>query len=63
MHRKPIAALAICLFVIGWIVAASVLADFVRPLSWAVQAIYFPLAGFLWVFPVWWLMLWAVRRR
>ena len=47
----------------GWIAGATVLADQVRPLHWAVQAIYYPIAGFGWVFPVWWLMLWGAHKR
>jgi len=63
MSRVPIAALAILVFVIGWISAATVLADHVRPLHWAIQAIYYPIAGFAWVFPVRWLMLWGAHQR
>jgi hypothetical protein len=63
MSRVPLAALAICLLVIFWISAAAVLADYVRPLHWAIQAIYYPIAGFAWVFPVRWLMLWGARMR
>ena len=63
MSRTPVATLAICVFVLGWIAAAAVLADAVRPLHWAIQAVYYPLAGFLWVFPVRWLMLWGAHKR
>jgi hypothetical protein len=63
MSRVPIAAAAILIVVIAWIAAATVLADHVRPLSWAVQAIYYPVAGFAWVFPVRWLMLWGAHQR
>ncbi len=63
MSRTPIAVCAICVFVVAWIAAAAVLGDHVRPLPWAIQAVYFPLAGFVWVFPVRWLMLWAAHKR
>lgn len=63
MSRTPVAVLAICMLVIVWIAAAAVLADQVRPLHWAIQAIYYPLAGFAWVVPVRWLMLWGAHRR
>jgi len=63
MPRIPLAALAIFVFVIGWIAGATVLADYVRPLHWTIQAIYYPIAGFAWVFPVRWLMLWGAHQR
>jgi hypothetical protein len=63
MSRTLPAIVAICVLVIAWISAAAVLGDYVRPLSWWVQAIYYPLAGFAWVVPVRWLMLWAVHKR
>jgi hypothetical protein len=63
MPRIPIAALAICVFVIAWIAGATILADQVRPLHWTIQAIYYPIAGFAWVFPVRWLMLWGAHQR
>ncbi len=63
MSRTPIATLAIVLLVLAWIAAAAVLADHVRPLHWAIQAIYYPIAGFAWVVPVRWLMLWGAHKR
>jgi hypothetical protein len=62
MSRTRIAAIAICLFVVAWIAGAMVVGDYVRPLPWGWQALYYPLAGFVWVFPVRWMMLWAVRK-
>jgi hypothetical protein len=32
-------------------------------MHWAVQALYFLVAGVLWVVPARWLMIWALRRR
>ena len=63
MSRTPVATVAILAFALAWIAGAAVLADQIRPLHWAVQAIYYPLAGFLWVFPVRWLMLWGAYKR
>lgn len=63
MSRTPIATAAILAFVLAWIGAAVVLADYVRPLHWAIQAIYYSAAGFVWVFPVRWLMLWGAHKR
>ncbi|MBW8270433.1 DUF2842 domain-containing protein [Caldovatus aquaticus] len=45
---------------VGGIVA---LADRVRGLHWAVEALYFALAGVLWVPPARALLLWAAGRR
>ncbi len=63
MSRTPVATLAIVLFVLAWLAGAAVLADYVRPLHWAVQAVYYPIAGFAWVVPVRWLMLWGAYKR
>jgi hypothetical protein len=40
-----------------------VLSDHVRGLNLGVQFVYFAVAGFVWVFPVRWLMLWAAHQR
>ncbi len=63
MSRKPFAVLGILVFVVGWIAGAMLLGDWVRPLPWGVQAVYYPVAGFAWVFPVRWMMLWSVHQR
>jgi len=63
MSRTPIAVLAIIFVVIGWISAATILGDYVRRLHCSIQALYYPVAGFAWVFPVRWLMLWAAHKR
>jgi hypothetical protein len=63
MPRVPIAAFAILGLVTFWIAAATVLGDYVRPLHWTIQAVYYPIAGFAWVFPVRWLMLWGAHKR
>ncbi len=61
MSRTPIAVIAGLLFFAAWVVAAVTLAD--EPMHWAVRAVYFLVAGFVWVFPIRWLMLWAAHRR
>ena len=63
MPRIPIATVAVLLVVIAWIAAATLLADYVRPLHYAIQIVYYAIAGFAWVFPVRWLMLWGARMR
>lgn len=51
---------------VAYIAAAVTLADRVAslqiPLHWAVQALYFLLAGVLWALPASWLMLWAAGK-
>jgi|GEM_PF-1925958 len=63
MSRTAIAIPAIVAFALAWIAAAAVLGDLVRPLHWAIQAVYYPVAGFAWVGPVRWMMLWSVHKR
>ena len=43
--------------------AATVLADHVFALNFLVQFVYFAVVGFVWVFPIRWLMLWSVHQR
>jgi hypothetical protein len=61
--RIPIASIAGLLFLAAWLAAAMVLADRVRGLHPAIQFCYYAVAGFVWVFPVRWLMLWAAGQR
>ena len=49
-------------FIIAYISVAITLPD-VLPDQWAVQAVYFLVAGIVWVFPIRWLMLWSVGKR
>ena len=50
-------------FLAAWIAAATVGGDMVRHAHPALAFLYYATAGFAWVFPIWWLMLWAARRR
>jgi hypothetical protein len=61
--RVPIAAIAGLVFFVAWIAGAAILGDHVRHLPQAVQFAYYAVAGFVWVFPVRWLMLWAAHMR
>lgn len=61
--RIAVATLAGLLFLIAWVAGAMVLSDTVLRLNMAVQFLYFAVAGFVWVFPIRWLMLWSVRMR
>ncbi|MEJ1978177.1 MAG: DUF2842 domain-containing protein [Acetobacteraceae bacterium] len=62
MSRPFAATLLGVAFIIMYIAAAITIPD-VLPGQWAVQAIYFLVAGVAWVFPVRWLMLWSVGKR
>jgi hypothetical protein len=61
--RVPIASVAGIVFLGLWIALAMVLADHVYAMNFAVQFIYFAVAGLVWVFPIRWLMLWAAHMR
>ena len=63
MSRIPLATAAGLVFIVAWIAGATVLADHVFALNFLVQFVYFAVAGFVWVFPIRWLMLWAVHQR
>ncbi len=62
MSRPTAATLMGVVFVIAYVAAAITLPD-VLPQHWAVQAVYFLVAGVVWVFPIRWLMLWSVHKR
>ena len=63
MSRPKIATLAGILFVLAYIWLVVDLAERLRPMHWAVEAVYWAVAGIVWVFPVRWLMLWSVGKR
>jgi hypothetical protein len=46
----------------AYIAAVVVLADRVATLHWAIQAVYFVVAGVLWAVPAHFLILWAGRK-
>ena len=62
MSRPFAAALMGVVFIIVYIALAITLPEML-PRQWAVQAVYFLVAGVVWVVPVRWLMLWAVHKR
>jgi len=63
ISRVPVASVAGLAFMAAWISAATVLADHVFALNFLVQFVYFAVVGFVWVFPIRWLMLWSVHQR
>jgi len=63
MSRVLIALFSGLVFFLVYVVAAMTVADRITGLNWIVQLVYFAIAGSLWVFPVWGLMVWAARGR
>jgi hypothetical protein len=63
MSRAPIATIAIVVFATAWIAAAAVIGDHLAGAHWTLLALYYVTVGFVWVFPVRWLMLWSVHQR
>lgn len=63
MSRTPVATVAGILFVLLYIAAAVVLPERLPRMHWLVEALYWCIAGTLWVLPIRWLMLWAVGKR
>jgi hypothetical protein len=63
MSRPTIAALVFLAGFTAYVAAVVTLADHVFALHWAVQALYFVVAGVAWAWPARALMFWAARGR
>ena len=63
MSRTKIASVAGILFVLAYMVTVITLPDYFPRLHWTLEALYWLVAGVIWVFPVRWLMLWSVHKR
>lgn len=63
MSRPKVATLAGIAFVILYIAFAVRAAELFGRLHWAAEAIYWCIAGLVWVLPIRWLMLWSVHKR
>ena len=63
MSRPTIAAFAGISFVIAYMAAAITLPDLLGRMHWTLEAVYWLIAGVVWVLPVRWLMLWSVYKR
>ncbi len=63
MSRGPIATIAALAFVTAYVAAAITLPDHMGRLHWSLEALYWLVAGVVWVFPVRWLMYWAAGKR
>lgn len=63
MSRPAAATIAGILFVFVYIVAIVMIPDLLGRMHWAAEAVYWLVAGLLWVLPVRWLMFWSVGKR
>lgn len=63
MSRPTIATCAGLLFVLLYIAAVTTIPEVFGRMHWAIEAVYWCVAGIVWVFPVRWLMLWSVHKR
>jgi hypothetical protein len=63
ISRTPAATLAGVAFVLAYIALAVIVPERLPRMHWLIEALYWCLAGILWVFPIRWLMLWAVGKR
>jgi hypothetical protein len=61
--RGLVATIGGLAFLVVWVAAGMVGGDLVRHAHPALAFLYYATAGFVWVFPIWWLMIWAARRR
>jgi len=62
MPRIPIAVAAFLIGFAVYVMAVVTLADHLTKQHWAIQALYFLVAGVLWTVPTRRLMVWAARR-
>ncbi|MCW3476508.1 DUF2842 domain-containing protein [Limobrevibacterium gyesilva] len=46
----------------AYLAAAVTMADHLASAHWAVQSLYYVVAGLLWVVPAYWLIVWAARK-
>ncbi|RYY12933.1 MAG: DUF2842 domain-containing protein [Alphaproteobacteria bacterium] len=63
MSRPTIATIAGLLFIAVYIIAVISLPDLFGRMNWVVEAVYWCIAGMVWVLPIRWLMLWSVFKR
>ena len=60
---RPFAATVMGLVFFAAYVAVAITLPDLLPQNWVVQAVYFLVAGVVWVFPIRWLMYWSVGKR
>jgi hypothetical protein len=62
MPRILIATLVGLAGFVAYVVAVVTLVDYLPPLHWTLQALFFLVAGTVWVLPIRSLMYWAARK-
>ncbi len=50
--RKPIGALIMVVWIVGYVAVAAVIGDRIASEHWVWKALYFPIAGLAWVLPL-----------
>lgn len=63
MSRPKLATIAGLLFIAAYVAAVVVIPELTGRMHWALEAAYWCIAGFVWVLPIRWLMLWSVHKR
>jgi len=63
MSRPWIATFAGVFFFVAYLIAAATLGSALARAHWALQFIYYAIAGIVWFPVVRWLMLWAAHKR
>ena len=63
MSRPTLASIAGVLFILIYMIGAITLPDVIGRMHWTLEALYWLIAGVVWVFPIRWLMLWSVCKR
>jgi hypothetical protein len=60
--RKPLGALLIVVWILGYVAVAAVIGDRIASEHWAWKVLYFPIAGLAWVLPLKPLLRWMHAR-
>ncbi len=63
MSRVSRAVFGGVVFIIVYTIVVISIPDHVGRMHWALELIYWAIAGVVWVFPIRWLMLWSVHKR
>jgi uncharacterized membrane protein YuzA (DUF378 family) len=50
--RKPLGVLMIIALIAIWTIGVLVLSDYVAPLHWSLQAIFYTIVGIAWILPI-----------
>jgi hypothetical protein len=60
--RKPLGALIIVVWILGYVAVAAVIGDRIASEHWFWKVLYFPIAGLAWVLPLKPLLRWMHAR-